>query len=167
MAYQVHGYPLFSMPVVEEKGLARNQWFITRDHPGFGGSKVLFVSTYILQALRDGRYEDLPSSPPVDIDPPKTPGEVDESLRAAGYDPDEVVARMQARLKAMLDKYKERGGLFARLYFQHPEGGALRMRVPLARKEAVTEVMTGHGWMETDSAGYRKAQRKVARMDGE
>lgn len=55
--------------------------------------------------------------------------------------------------------------LFARLYFEHPEGGAVRMRIPIARKEAVTAVMFANGWIETDAPGYRKAQKKVARMD--
>lgn len=40
----------------------------------------------------------------------ETPEEVDAYLREAGYDPDELVARMQARIRALLDKYKDEGG---------------------------------------------------------
>ena len=37
----------------------------------------------------------------------ETPEEVDENLRNAGYDPDELVVRMRQRIKQMIDNIKD------------------------------------------------------------
>lgn len=41
-------------------------------------------------------------------DEPETQEEVDAYLRAAGYEPDELVARLRAKLRPMLDEAQKR-----------------------------------------------------------